>query len=105
MHTQLHASLCLTIYPSNRPGVRDVEEELPAVTPSAVAERMRRSRKLRRAGQRCILFTIRDSEVAALMTHGLLDRAQSNDRHAIGIALGRLMDRIPPERWPVKGLS
>jgi hypothetical protein len=62
---------------------------------------MCRSRKLRRAGQRCIPFAIRDNEVAALVTHGLLDPAQRNDRQAIGVALGKLMDRLPPERWAI----
>ena len=64
------------------------------------AERMRKSRKLRRAGQRCIPFVVHDHEIEALVTRGLLDPVARNDCRAIGTALGKLMDRIPPERWP-----
>jgi hypothetical protein len=65
------------------------------------AERMRRSRKRRSAGQRCITVVVLDREIAALVTHRLLDPDVRNDRHAIGAALGKLMDRMPPERWPM----
>jgi hypothetical protein len=62
---------------------------------------MRRSRKRRRDGQRCVTVVVLDREIAALVTRGLLDPDARNDRHAIGAALGKLMDRMPPEHWPV----
>jgi hypothetical protein len=65
------------------------------------AERMRRSRQRRRNGLRCIPFEVRYSEVDGLVTLGLLDPVTRNDEHAIGRALGKLLDTVPPERWPV----
>ena len=48
------------------------------------AERMRRSRKRRRAGQRCVPFVICDHEIEALVKNGWLDPVARNDRRAIG---------------------
>jgi hypothetical protein len=63
------------------------------------AERMRRSRKLRRKGLRIVRFAVRDTEVNALVSHGLLDPTDREDRAAIARALGRLLDQIPPAQW------
>jgi hypothetical protein len=68
--------------------------------PMTAAERMRRSRKRRRAGQRCVPFVICDREIEALIKNGWLDSVARNDRRAIGIALGRLMDKLQPNNWP-----
>ena len=67
----------------------------------SAAERMRRSRKRRSAGQRCVTVVVFDREIEALVKRGLLDPVSRNDRRAIGTALGKLMDWLPPERWPV----
>ena len=69
----------------------------PIHPPAAV--RMRRSRELRRKGLRIVQFAVRDTEVDALVGHGLLDPARREDRAAIARALGRLLDQIPPARW------
>jgi hypothetical protein len=65
--------------------------------PSPAAIRMRRSRKRRRAGQRCVPFVVCDHEIEALVTSGLLNSVARNDSHAIGTALGKLVDRLPPK--------
>lgn len=69
--------------------------------PSPAAIRMRRSRKRRRAGQRCVSFVVCDHEIEALVRNGWLDPVARNDSRAIGLALGRLMDRLQPDRWPM----
>ena len=64
------------------------------------AERMRRSRRRRRAGLRCVSLVVYDHEIEALIKNGWLDQIARNDRHAIGIALGKLMDRLQLNNWP-----
>jgi hypothetical protein len=63
------------------------------------AERMRASRERRRNGLRMVPFAIRDSEIDALVTHGLLEPGDHDNRRAIARALGILLDRIPVARW------
>ena len=60
---------------------------------------MRLSRLRRRGGTRVIPFEVRDSEIDGLVTHGLLKTADRNNCEAIARVLGKLMDRMPPERW------
>ena len=67
---------------------------------AAAAERMRRARARRKRGERVVPLVIKDTEVRALVMHGLLDSARCNSRYAIGGALGRLLDRMPPGKWP-----
>jgi len=62
------------------------------------AERMRRSRNLRRKGLRVVPVEVRDTEVQALVRLGLLPAEEQNNSAAIGGALGRLLDRIPALR-------
>jgi hypothetical protein len=69
--------------------------------PSLAAIRMRRSRKRRRDKLRVVPFEIRTDEIDGLVTHGLLDPVARNNRDEIANALGRLFDRVPPNRWPV----
>jgi hypothetical protein len=66
---------------------------------SPAAQRMRRSRELRRKGLRIVQFAVRATEVEALVTYGFLDLVDRDDRAAIARALGRLLDQIPPVRW------
>jgi hypothetical protein len=63
------------------------------------AERMRVARQRRRDGLRCIPLEIRDDEIEALVTAGLLRSDARNDFNAIAAALGKLLDRLPPECW------
>jgi hypothetical protein len=65
----------------------------------SAAERMRLSRLRRRDGMRCIQFEVRDAEIEALVTHGLLVPVDRNNRNAIARALGNLIDRIPLSWW------
>ena len=79
----------------------DVTEALPTKPPPVSgAERMRNSRRRRREGIRVVLVDLRATEIEGLISHGLLDPAMRNDRDAIGGALGKLLDRIPPGKWP-----
>jgi len=73
----------------------------PADTPrrSPAAERMQVSRQRRRDGLRCIPLEIRDDEIGALVKASLLGPDARNNRNAIAIALGKLMDQLPPEWW------
>jgi hypothetical protein len=71
------------------------------------AERMRRSRELRRKGLRCIRLHIRESEVAELVRRRLLAEADQDDPDAISDALGKLLDallvpkKVSPPRGPL----
>ncbi len=59
----------------------------------SAAERMRLSRLRRRDGIRCIQFEVRDTEIGALVMHGLVVPADCNNRNAIARAL--LPEQIP----------
>jgi hypothetical protein len=48
---------------------------------------------------RVIPFEVRNSEIEALVQHGLLEQAERNNRQAIAMALGNLLDRIPVSWW------
>jgi hypothetical protein len=62
--------------------------------PRTPAERMRRSRDLRRKGLRVVPVEVRDTEVQGLVRLGLLPAGEQDNPAAIGDALGRLLDRI-----------
>jgi hypothetical protein len=78
----------------------DVTAALPTKRPLSGAQRMRASRQRKRQGIRVVLVDLRATEIEGLISHGLLDPAMRNDREAIGGALGKLLDRIPPGKWP-----
>jgi hypothetical protein len=67
----------------------------------SAAERMRMSRVRRHDGVSCVLFEVRDCEIDRLVTYGLLNPAQRNDRRAIAVALGNLMHELWSEPWPI----
>jgi len=69
------------------------------------AERMRRSRDLRRKGLRFIGFHIREIEVAELVRRRFLAEADQNEPDAISDALGRLLDAVlqPKNALPARG--
>jgi len=60
---------------------------------------MRAARRRRRDGLRCISLEIRDDEIEALVKAGLLASDARNNRAVIAAAMGKLLDRLPPERW------
>jgi hypothetical protein len=60
---------------------------------------MRLARRRRRDGLRCIPLEIRGDEIEALVKAGLLASDARNNRTAIAAAMGKLLDRLPPERW------
>ena len=68
--------------------------------PLTGAERMRRWRARQKRGQRIAPVVIRDREVEGLVGVGLLDPTKQRSRAAIGNAVGKLLDRLPPEQWP-----
>jgi hypothetical protein len=61
--------------------------------PSAPALRMRRHRKRRRGGLRCLTVEVRDSEIDALVRKGLLSPETRNSTGAIKTALYTFLDR------------
>jgi len=67
----------------------------PAVTPtrSNAAERMRRHRERRRGGLRCLTIELRETEIDALISRGMLKADARNDADAIRDALYALLDR------------
>ena len=62
-------------------------------TRSAAAERMRRHRKRRQAGLRCITIQVWDQEIETLIRRGLLPSVMRNDLHEIREALYAHLDR------------
>ena len=65
----------------------------PQPARSRGAERMRRSRKRRRDGLRCLTIEIRDTEIDALVRRDLLAPDTRNDRRAIKKALYAFLDQ------------
>ena len=64
----------------------------PSLPRSRGAERMRRSRKRRKDGLRCLTIEIRDTEIDALVRRGLLAPADRNNRRTIMRALYAFLD-------------
>jgi len=62
-------------------------------TRSAAAKRMRRHRKRRQAGLRCITIQVWDQEIETLIRRGLLPTEMRNDLHQIREALYAHLDR------------
>jgi hypothetical protein len=63
----------------------------PARSPAA--ERMRRHRERRRDGLRCLTIELRETEIDALVSMGLLKSEMRNDANAIIEALYDYFDR------------
>ena len=57
------------------------------------AERMRLHRERRRRGLRCVMIELRETEVDALVSGGLLEHETRNDRNAVLKALYRHFSR------------
>jgi SOS response regulatory protein OraA/RecX len=72
-----------------------------ALTPAA--ERMRRSRKRRRDGMRCVRVELRETEIDALIRSNLLTADARNDLQAIRKALyAHLEDTLGANPWRIK---
>ena len=62
---------------------------------SSAAERMRRYRLRRRLGHSCVTVELHGDEIAALISCGLLEMDQRDNRAAIATALQAYLDRNP----------
>ena len=61
------------------------------------AQRMRRYRRRREAGQQCITLTLHDYQVWGLVVFGFLDKDHRQNREAVADALrAYLSDAMPP---------
>ena len=64
----------------------------PATACSAAAQRMRAHRKRRRAGLRCVVVQLRETEIDVLIKRGLLKADARNDLNAVVHALYHHLD-------------
>jgi hypothetical protein len=65
----------------------------PGPCRSLAAERMRRHRKRRRKGLRCVTIELRETEIDTLVQRGLLQVDARNDARAVRKALYQYFDR------------
>ena len=65
----------------------------PATACSAAAERMRAHRDRRRAGLRCVVVQLRETEIDELIRRKLLQADARNDPYAVRDALHAHFDR------------
>ena len=61
-------------------------------TRTAAAERMRRHRQRRRDGLRCLIIELRETEIDALISNGLLAAANRQDYVSVQSALYAFLD-------------
>ena len=64
----------------------------PPIPCSAAAQRMRAHRKRRRAGLRCVVVQLRETEIDVLIKRGLLKADARNDLNAVVQALYHHLD-------------
>jgi hypothetical protein len=75
-----------------------MQMSLPAVssaepaTRTAAAERMRRHRQRRRDGFRCLMIELRETEIDALISNGLLAAHNRQDYESVQSALYAFLD-------------
>ena len=70
-------------------------DHLPRLSPGA--QRMRRCRRRREAGQQCITLTVQDYQVWGLVALGFLDKDHRQNPNAVADALrAYLSDAMPP---------
>lgn len=65
----------------------------PPIACSAAAQRMRAHRKRRRAGLRCVVVQLRETEIDVLIRRGLLKADARNNVRAIGDAIHAHFDK------------
>ena len=65
---------------------------------SPAAQRMRRYRRRREAGQQCIMLTLHEYQVWGLVASGFLDKDQRQNREAVADALRAYLSEwvMPP---------
>ena len=63
-------------------------KKMPALSSAPVAARMRRYRKRRRGGRRCVRVEVNLAVVEALIRKGYLNDETRNDRDALDFAVG-----------------
>ena len=61
-------------------------------TRSAAAERMRRHRQRRRDGLRCLMIELRETEIDALISNGLLAAEDRQDYNSVQSAFYAFLD-------------
>ena len=76
---------------SHDPEISNVEATVP--TRSGAAERMRAHRDRRRAGLRCVVVQLRETEIDVLIRKGLLKADARKDLYAVRNALHGHFDR------------
>jgi hypothetical protein len=70
-------------------------DHLPRLSPGA--QRMRRYRERREAGQQCITLTLQEYQVWGLVVFGFLDKGHRQNPEAVADALrAYLSDAMPP---------
>ena len=71
-------------------------DHLPGLSPGA--QRMRRYRRRREAGQQCITLTLQEYQVWGLVACGFLDKDHRQDREAVADALRAYLSEyaMPP---------
>ena len=70
-------------------------DHLPRLSPGA--QRMRRYRQRREAGQQCITLTLHDYQVWGLVVFGFLDKDHRQNREAVANALRAYLScAMPP---------
>ena len=68
-----------------------------AASSNVSTERVRQHRRRKREGLRLAHLEVREREVAFLTGQGWLPGGQEDDAHALGHAVGRLLDLLMPE--------
>jgi hypothetical protein len=72
--------------------MREPHNGINAPTPSASALRMRRHRKRRRDGLRCVRIDLRETEIDALVRKGMLASETRYNCQALRLALYSFLD-------------
>ena len=70
-----------------------MQATVESINRSSAAERMRLHRERRRAGMRCLMIELRETEIDALIQKGFLTANMSNDTSQIRDALYAYFDR------------
>jgi hypothetical protein len=80
------------------PQETELNEEPSARSPAV--ERMRRHRKRRRDGLRCLIIELRETEIDELVRRGFLTEDARNDAVALRQAFYAFLERsLTPTRW------
>jgi hypothetical protein len=68
---------------------------------TGAAERMRRCRRRKAKGLRVIPVQIFDREITNLVTRGFLAASERDDRRAVAHAMGKMLNALTSDRWPM----